>query len=114
VTVRQQDVASFTDDTGFDLAFLPAPFIPQPALHAALPRVAAALHPGGWLIVGHGKFGGTPAQDALTRLKTIAYGGTPLGEQAACHLLRQAGLAPARTIPTPPAAPAITIGQKPG
>ena len=113
VTVRKQDVASFTDDTGFDLAFLPAPFISQPALHAALPHVAAALHPGGWLIVGHGKFGGTPAEDALTRLKTIAYGGTPLDQQAACQLLRQAGLTSARTIPTPAGAPAFTIGQKP-
>jgi hypothetical protein len=81
VTVRKQD---FVDDAGFDLAFLPAPFIPQPALHAGLPRVAAALRPGGWLMAGHGKFGGTPVQDALTRLKTIAYGGTPLDEAAAC------------------------------
>jgi methylase of polypeptide subunit release factors len=113
VTVRKQDVAEFADDAGFDLAFLPAPFIPQPALHAGLPRVAAVLRPGGWLMVGHGKFGGTPVQDALTRLKTIAYGGTPLDEAAACHLLRDAGLTSVRPVPTPPGAPAITIGQKP-
>ena len=80
VTVRKQDVAGFSDDDGFDLAWLPAPFIPQPALHAGLPRVAAALRPGGWLMVGHGKFDGTPVQNALTRLKTISYGGTPLAE----------------------------------
>ena len=48
--------------------------------------------PGGWLIVGRGKSGGTPVQDALTRLKTIACGGTPLNEAAACRLLRDAGL----------------------
>jgi SAM-dependent methyltransferase len=113
VTVRRQDVAEFADDAGFDLAFLPAPFIPQPAMHAGLPRVAAVLRPGGWLMVGHGKFGGTPVQDALTRLKTIAYGGTPLDEAAACHLLRDAGLTSVRPVPTPPGAPAITIGQKP-
>jgi predicted O-methyltransferase YrrM len=113
VTVRRQDVAEFADDAGFDLAFLPAPFIPQPAVHAGLPRVAAVLRPGGWLMVGHGKFGGTPVQDALTRLKTIAYGGTPLDEAAACHLLRDAGLTSVRPVPTPPGVPAITIGQKP-
>ena len=45
VTVRKQDVADFADDAGFDLAFLPAPFIPQPALRAGLPRVVAALRP---------------------------------------------------------------------
>jgi hypothetical protein len=30
------------------------------------------------VFAGHGKFGGTPAEDALTRLKTLVYGGTPL------------------------------------
>ena len=55
MTVRKQDVTDFTDDTGFDLAFLPAPFIPQSALDRVLPRIAAALRLGGWLMVGHGK-----------------------------------------------------------
>jgi Methyltransferase domain len=113
VTVRKQDVADFADDAGFDVAWLPAPFIAGPALRSGLPRVAAALRPGGWLIAGHGKFGGTPVQDALTRLKTIAYGGTPLDEAAACRLLRDAGLTSVRPVATPPGAPAITIGQKP-
>jgi trans-aconitate methyltransferase len=102
VSVRKQDVAAFTDDTGFDLAWLPAPFIPQPALASALPRVAAALHPGGWLVVGHGKFGGNPVHNALTRLKTVAYGGTPLDEAAACSLLRNAGLTSVRRCPPRP------------
>jgi predicted O-methyltransferase YrrM len=113
VTVRNQDVAEFADDAGFDVAWLPAPFIAQPALHAGLPRVVAALRPGGWLIVGHGKFGATSIEDALTRLKTVAHGGTPLDEAAACHLLHKAGLTLVRTVPTPAGAPAITIGRKP-
>jgi len=113
VTVRKQDVANFADDAGFDLAWLPAPFFAEPALHAGLPRIVAALRPGGWLIVGHGKFGGTPAEDALTRLKTLAYGGTPIDDAAACELLRRTGLTSVRTVPTPAGAPAITIGQNP-
>jgi protein-L-isoaspartate O-methyltransferase len=113
VTVCNMDVADFADDTGFDVAWLPAPFIPQPALSAGLPQVTAALRPGGWLMVGHGKFGGTAIEDALTRLKTIAYGGTPLDEAAACRLLRDAGLTSVRPVPTPRGVPAITIGQKP-
>ena len=75
--------------------------------------VAAALRPGGWLILGHGKLGGTAAEDAVTRLKTLAYGGTALDEAAACHLLRSAGLTSVRSMPTPAGAPAIAIGQKP-
>jgi methylase of polypeptide subunit release factors len=113
VTVRKQGVADFADDAGFDLAWLPAPFFAEPALHAGLPRVVAALRPGGWLIVGYGKFGGTPAEDALTRLKTLAYGGTPIDDAAARQLLRKAGLTSVRTVSTPAGAPAITIGQNP-
>jgi protein-L-isoaspartate O-methyltransferase len=113
VTVRRQDVAEFTDDAGFDLAHFPAPFIPRLAVQAGLPRVAAALRPGGWVFVGRGKFGGTPAEDALTRLKTLVYGGTPLDEAEASDLLRAAGLTSVRPFPTPEGAPGITIGQKP-
>ena len=113
VSVRKQDVAEFADDAGFDVAWLPAPFIPQAAIDSGLPRVTAALRPGGWLILGHGKLGGTPIEDAVTRLKTIAYGGTTADEAAACHLLRSAGLTSVRPMPTPAGAPAIAIGQKP-
>ena len=113
VTVRKQDVANFADDAGFDLAWLPAPFFAEPALHVGLPRIVAALRPGGWLIVGHGKFGGTPVEDALTRLKTLAYGGTLIVDAAACQLLHNAGLTSVRTVPTLADAPAITIGQNP-
>ena len=113
VAVRKQDVASFTDDTGFDLAYLPAPFISGPALRAGVRQVAAALRPGGWTFIVRGKFGGTPAEDALTKLKTLVYGGTPLDEAEAADLLRNAGLASVRPVPTPEGAPGITIGQKP-
>lgn len=112
VTVRKQDVADFADDTGFDLAYLPVPFVPRPALDAGLPRVAAALRPGGWVFLARGKFGGTPAENALTRLKTLVYGGTPADEAEASSLLRSAGLTSVQPVPTPEGAPGITIGQK--
>jgi predicted O-methyltransferase YrrM len=113
VTVRKQDVADFTDDTGFDLVYLPAAFVPRPALQAGLLRVAAALRPGGWVFIARGKLGGTPAEDALTRLKTLVYGGTPLDDAEASELLRSAGLTSVRPVPTPEGAPGITIGQRP-
>ena len=47
------------DGSRFDVAWIPAPFIAQSALRAGVPRVAAALRPGGWLMLGHGKLGGT-------------------------------------------------------
>src|SRR5215470_3029153 len=113
VMVRKQDVAGFADDAGFDLAYLPAPFIPPAAMNAGLPRVVAALRPGGWLFIARGKMGGIPAEDALTRLKTLVYGGTALDDPEASALLSGAGLTAVRTAPTPAGAPGITIGQKP-
>lgn len=113
VAVRRQDVASFTDEGGFDLVYLPAPFVPRPALQAGLPQVIAALRPGGWVFVASGKFAGSPVQDSLTRLKTLVYGGTPLDEGEATSLLRSAGLTAVHPVWTPEGAPAITIGQKP-
>jgi predicted O-methyltransferase YrrM len=111
VTIRKQDIADFTDDTGFDLAYLPAPFVPRPALQAGLVRVAAALRPGGWVFVAHAKLGRTPAEDALNKLKTLVYAGTPLDDAEASGLLRSAGLTSVRTLPTPEGTPGITIGR---
>jgi Methyltransferase domain len=112
VSVRKQDVAEFADGDGFDLAWLPAPFIPAAALRAGLPRVVAALRPGGWLLVGHGKFSGHCLDDALNRFKTVAFGGTPLDDAEAQRALTEQGLAEVRTLPTPPGAPAITVGRR--
>lgn len=112
VGVRRQDVAEFADDDGFDLAWFPAPFIPDQAWRTGLPKVAAALRPGGWLIVGHGKFSGGPLDDAIDRFKTVAFGGTPLNDAEAQQALAGQGLADVRTLPTPPGAPALTVGRR--
>jgi hypothetical protein len=110
VSVRKQDVAKFADDDGFDLAWIPAPFIPETAFRTGLPRVVAALRPGGWLVIGHGKFCGRRLDDALDRFKTIAFGGTPLDDTETQRALTEQGLTEVRTLPTPLGAPAITIG----
>lgn len=112
VHVRRQDVAEFADDDGFDLAWFPAPFIPDPAWRTGLPKVAGALRPGGWLIVGHGKFSGGPLDDAIDRFKTVAFGGTPLNDAEAQQALAGQGLSDVRTLPTPPGAPALTVGRR--
>ncbi len=93
--------------------WLPARFLPEAALRAGAARVAAALVTGGWLMVGHGKFAGDPLEDALTGFKTVAYGGTPLDDEQAQTLLREVGLTEVSTMPTPPGAPAITVGRRP-
>lgn len=112
VVLREQDVSGLTDEATFALAWLPAPFVPEDALRAGVPRVVRSLVPGGWLIVGHGKLGGDPVDDAVTRFKTVSYGGTPLSSEQAQSLLTTAGLVEVSTVPTPVGAPAITVGRR--
>jgi hypothetical protein len=112
VVLREQDVATLDEEATYALTWLPAPFIPEVALRAAMPRVARAMAPGGWVMVGHGKFAESPSENAITRFKTVIYGGTALDDQQAQRLLREAGLQNVTTTPTPRGGPAITVGRK--
>jgi hypothetical protein len=112
VVLRQQDVSALEDVDTYALAWLPAPFVPETALRVGVARIARALVPGGWLMVGHGRFADNPIDDALTRFKTVAYGGTALNGTQAQVLLREAGLVEVMTMPTPPGAPGITVGRR--
>jgi predicted O-methyltransferase YrrM len=111
VVLRRQDVSTLNEPGTYALAWLPAPFIPEPALRSGAHRIAAALAPGGWIVLGHGKYTGDMAEDSINRFKTAAYGGTSLDEAQAQALLRNAGFTDVMTAPTPPGAPAITIGR---
>jgi hypothetical protein len=112
VVLRNQDVSALEDVDTYALAWLPAPFVPEAAMRAGAVRVTRALVPGGWLMMGHGKFAGNTTENALTRFKTIAYGGTALNDTQAQTLLREAGLVDVMTVQTPPGAPAVTVGRR--
>ncbi|MEP6628927.1 MAG: class I SAM-dependent methyltransferase [Lapillicoccus sp.] len=113
VIVREQDVSSLDEPDAYALAWVPAPFIPASALSVGVLRVVDSLSPGGWLILGHGKYGGSDMDDAVGRFKTIAYGGTALNDAEAEQMLEAAGLVDVRVVPTPQGSPAITVGRKP-
>jgi SAM-dependent methyltransferase len=114
VQLREQDVATLDERDAYDLAWMPAPFLPERAFVPGLTAVVRALKPGGWLMVGHGRFAGDPLEDALTRLRTVAFGGTALDDARTARLLTEAGLVDLIDLPTPTGAPAITLGRKPG
>jgi len=113
IELRHQDVATLEDVDTFAVVWLPAPFVPRAALEAAIPRMAAALVPGGWFLIGHSKFRDDGRENALNRLKTTAFGGTPLGHEEAVELLGRAGLESLFTLPTPEGAPGLTVGRRP-
>jgi precorrin-6B methylase 2 len=73
IELRHQDVAQLQDVEMFCLGWLPAPFVPRAALEEGLPRMVAALVPGGWIMVGHRKFDESGLSSALTRFQTIAF-----------------------------------------
>ena len=113
IELREQDVATLDDQDRFALAWLPAPFIPRDALVTGVSRAAKALVTGGWLVLAHGKFGDDERDNAVSRFKTDVFGGTPLDDPEAESLLASAGLESVFTAPTPPNAPAITVGRRP-
>lgn len=114
VQLRVQDVATLDEPDRYDLAWIPAPFIPPAALHAGVRTVAAGLHPGGWLLLGHGRLPDhDPLEAAVTRFVTTAYGGTALTDAEAEMLLRGAGLSDVTTVPTPLLAPSLTAARRP-
>lgn len=113
VVLREQDVGALDERDTYALAWLPAPFVPEAPLRAGIERLRAALLPGGWLVMGHGKLGGDPVDDAVSRFKTVAFGGTALDDDQAAALFREAGFDDVRHLPTPPGAPALTAGRRP-
>lgn len=113
IELRRLDVADLDAADEFDLAWLPAPFIPRAALERGLTRVAAALRPDGWVLLGHGRLGDNDMDAVVTRFKTVAYGGTPLTDGEAEALLASIGLVDVHHLLTPPGAPALAVGRRP-
>lgn len=111
--LRLQDVATLEDESAYDFAWVPARFLPQPVLDAALPRIARAMRPGGWVTLGHDALGDDPLPRALARLRLAAWGGTLLDGPAAHAVLEAAGLVDVRSLPMPRGAPAVSAGRAP-
>jgi Methyltransferase domain len=86
VEIRQQSVAELDETERYAYAWLPAPFVPEPALRDGVRRIAAALVPGGWVALASLRFGRSPVEDAVARFTTINWGGTPVDAAMATEL----------------------------
>lgn len=100
ITLRAERVEDITDKAVFDLAWMPALFLSQEALDAAVPRVAMSLRPGGWLVLGRYAAPTDPLAEALAELRTVRGGGTVLTDEEAIELLDRAGLADVHAVPS--------------
>lgn len=101
IELREQAAEALPDEETFDLAWIPAPFIPPDALGSVIDRVRRALKPGGWLLFATAK-PGEDLRGAVMRLRVAQFGGRPTTQDEAERLLSGAGFTEIRALPGPP------------
>jgi len=104
IEIRNQDVTTLAERDRYDCGWLPAPFLPEAVLVAAIPRVIDAVKPGGLVAIGVQKTPEDPLAAATQRLRNISDTGatqTVDSIRAMCHDagLEASVLNPDATIP---------------
>jgi SAM-dependent methyltransferase len=94
IEIRRQRVEHLEDRESFDLAFLPQMFLPDAILETSIRRVFGSLRPGGWLLAAAVARPGAGAAAALSRLKSLLWGGNARDREALVPILRESGFAP--------------------
>jgi SAM-dependent methyltransferase len=89
IELRLQAVAEITDETAFDLAWVPQMFIARDELEAGLVRVWTALRPGGWIILALAGDSDGRRVGAYQALLATMLGGGPMGVEEGTELLRR-------------------------
>jgi hypothetical protein len=84
---------------------VPTAFIAEPAVALVVERGAAALRPGGWLLLAAIDTALDALPAALVRFRVATWGGTNFSEGAAETLLARHGLTDVRRIPGRPGMP---------
>jgi SAM-dependent methyltransferase len=101
IEFRQQSGADLQDEEAFDLAWIPAPFVPPAALGPLVARVHRALKRGGWLLFASAK-PGEDLRGAVMRFRVAQFGGRPTTLDEVEKLLTASGFADVRALPGPP------------
>jgi precorrin-6B methylase 2 len=78
IDLRAETIEEYDDRSGFDLMWLPSPFLRETILGDAIARAYAMARPGAEIVLG--AYGGpeAPLSRALADLRTARSGGTPL------------------------------------
>lgn len=114
ISLRPIGIEDLTDTDAFDLAWMPAPFLPRSVLGTEVPVVTRSLKPGGWLVLGRYAAPKDPLAEALADLRTVRGGGTPLSDEEAVAMLEEGGLADVRAVPSDwPAPIRFVAGRRP-
>jgi SAM-dependent methyltransferase len=99
IEIRAQDVTQLSDVAAYTLAWLPTPFLTQAAAQTALDRLAVALAPSGFLVVGLQPALADPIGAALAGLRLVRSGGHLWDSAAMEAELRSRGFMAVETCP---------------
>ncbi len=111
VELREQDLADLPERDCFDLAWLPAPFIPGPVVEAGIGRLRDAMAPGGWLVAGLFAIPDAVLPGAVARLRTVRGGGHPWRAEEIAAIMQRAGFVDVEV--PPPTGMVRVIGRRP-
>lgn len=113
VQLRQLDVADLHDTEAFDVAWLPLPLIGSDAARGALTNAVRALRPGGWILVAVTEQPADEVQDALTRLRAAAVGGSTAFHDEVVTWLSEQGIHEVVDVQPPAGGPPFLAGMRP-
>ena len=113
VELRLERVEVLADRDRYDLAWIAASFLRESALAAAIARVARALRPGGWMLLGLYR-GDGELGEALAALRTLREGGDPVDAAQVTRLMGRSGLADVQVVAPPEwLSGCVLAGRKP-
>jgi SAM-dependent methyltransferase len=99
IELRDRRVEELDDEAAFDVAWLPASFLPADTLATALGTVHRALRPGGLLLTGALDPRGEDAEAAVTRLRLTLWGGDSLAPGEVVAMIEAAGYVDVTPVP---------------
>lgn len=105
IELRPEPVQDLTDESCYDLAWVPVMFLPADVAARGLHRVRAALRPGGWAILGSLAAEGEGLQPAILRLVSVLFGSGRLLPDHAAEMLHTAEYESIRILPAAPGVP---------
>jgi SAM-dependent methyltransferase len=112
IEVRHQGVEQLDDDSQFDLAWMPLPFMPPVVVREGLGRVWRALKPGGWLLLP-GSTMEPGAGGDVARWQVHLAGGSLLTDEERARVVDEAGFTSPTRLDGPPGAPAMLAVRRP-
>jgi precorrin-6B methylase 2 len=111
IEIRAQDVTQLDEHAAYTLAWLAAPFLERPVAEAALDRLAVALAPNGYLVVGLYAMPTDKAGAAITALRIVRSGGHEWDTAEMEQQLRARGFQDVETCVNPPTC--FVMGHRP-